>query len=81
MTDSELIEFLKRHLHWSEAQKLAFVEANMEFDEAAERRKLAKAVIDDIVARGELVTDGHGRVIERDRALPGFADPHPERPN
>jgi hypothetical protein len=59
MTDDELSDFVQQHPDWSETRKLAFVMANMEFDEATERRRIAKKMIDGKIARGELVGDGH----------------------
>jgi hypothetical protein len=80
MTDNELKKFIAEHQHWPEAGLLAFVAANMDFDEAAERRRIAREILDRAIARGELVQDGHGRIIEAELAPPDFVDPHPTRP-
>jgi hypothetical protein len=81
MTDDELIDFVNRHRHWSPKRLEAFVNANMEFDVAAEQRRKAKALVDEMVESGQWVRDGHGSIERVDKCASDFADPHPERQN
>jgi hypothetical protein len=81
MTEHQLKLILNQHPKWSEAQKLAFYMANMDFDKMLERRKKAEALIDRLIAAGVFVEDGHGSIIETDAVPPDFVDPHPKRSN
>jgi hypothetical protein len=45
MTDDELLKFIDAHRDWPEDRLIAFVKANMEFDEEAERTAAARRLV------------------------------------